>query len=128
LEGLGAGSEPTSASVLSDIMRAAQDGTPLNINLDSAQVMEPGESVGRNYIRMTVLDRPGVTAEITKIIGDNRINIDEIRQLESATDGTLANTVFLTGFSGQGSLHRAIREISDLDVCQKINSVMRVMR
>ena len=128
LEGLGAGPKPTSASILSDVLKAVQNGKPLQINLEDALIINPSDSIGRNYIRMTVLDKPGTTSAITKVLGDNQINIDEIRQLEEAIHADLADTVVLTGFSAQGQIEKAITEISSLDVCRKVSSVMRVIK
>ena len=91
--GAGAGAEPTASAVIADLIDLAR-----NLALPPAHRVPylayqpeqladlpvlPIEQVKTaNYLRMQVLDRPGVLAEISKILGDFGISIEAILQKE----------------------------------------------
>src|SRR5262249_34319617 len=85
LEGPGAGSGPTASAVLSDLADMAR-GVRLPPFLRPAARLSAGtaapfpEREGRFYLRFTALDRPGVMAEIARILAANTISIESIIQ------------------------------------------------
>lgn len=83
--GKGAGALPTASSIVADILRAAR-GDRVLMNSHSAEPPEliPIEKVElRNYVRMTVLDAPGVLGRITSFFGLRHISISSIHQPEA---------------------------------------------
>ena len=84
-QGPGAGDGPTASAVVADLIDIArgQLGAPFSIpvaELTSMAPTEPGERRGRNYIRFTVSDRPGVLAEITAAMRDAEVSIESLIQ------------------------------------------------
>ncbi|HLU48072.1 MAG TPA: homoserine dehydrogenase, partial [Planctomycetota bacterium] len=79
--GYGAGSFPTASSVVADIIRAAKGDRSLAcINGAPVRLVSMGDVLLRHYIRLTVLDVPGVLGRITSRFGERGISISSIRQ------------------------------------------------
>src|ERR1041385_8538888 len=88
--GRGAGKDATASAVLSDVADAALDlkfGTkhrlpPFVAHARNGRVMSMDEVVSRCFVRLNVVDRPGVLARITSILGDANIGISSVFQPE----------------------------------------------
>jgi homoserine dehydrogenase len=83
--GKGAGSLPTASSVVGDIVRAAKGerGMPNSVGGAPPELIPIAKVELRNYIRMTVLDVPGVLGRITSFFGMRHISISSIHQPEA---------------------------------------------
>ncbi|MCP4391216.1 MAG: ACT domain-containing protein, partial [Gammaproteobacteria bacterium] len=68
------------------------------------------------YLRMRVDDRPGVMAEITRIMGDNDISIEAILQKEPESGATQATIIMLTQRIREQQMDDAIVAIAELEV------------
>ncbi len=80
--GNGAGSLPTASSVVADVVRAAKGDRPVHTlggKTDVARVRIE-DVILRHYIRMTVLDVPGVLGQITSLFGAKGISISSLLQ------------------------------------------------
>jgi len=83
----------------------------------------------RYYIRLEVVDRPGVMAMVTKVFGDRQISLKAVTQHESAaaaSDGS-AMVVVLTDVALEGHLQAALKEISSLDIVREAPVMIRVV-
>lgn len=133
LQGRGAGPGPTSSSIWSDIFKAAEhvrNGTrPKLLDTTSPIQLRPfGETINRQYIRMTVLNKPGVLGKICTILGEkHEVGINAIDQPEGAKRDGLAEIVILTDPSEERNLAQAIEELSKEEIVSKISSVLRVI-
>ena len=89
--GAGAGSEPTASAVVADLVDVVRAITTDPDNrvphlafqsnaLQDTPVLPIGEVRTAHYLRMSVVNRPGVLALITRILGDKRISIETILQ------------------------------------------------
>jgi homoserine dehydrogenase len=83
--GKGAGGLPTASSVVADIVRAAKgERALLNSHSEPLPELVPIERIElRHYIRMTVLDVPGILGRITSFFGLRHISISSIHQPEA---------------------------------------------
>ena len=126
LYGRGAGSLPTGSAVVSDIVFCARQ-------IEHARYAEISDVIKKQdiitdftsdyYMRMTVLDIPGVLSQITSIFADNNISITSMRQ--DAGEGVVS-IVLVTHKSSENNIRKAIKEIESLSEVQKVNSVIRV--
>jgi homoserine dehydrogenase len=76
------------------------------------------EDESRFYLRLATIERPGILALITRILGDHDISISAIIQKEvpsGATEQTIP-IVILTRAAREGNLRRAVEEIDGLEV------------
>ena len=84
-EGPGAGAGPTASAVVADIADIAR-GLNQSVYLTPAKDMDAralasfSDHVGTYYLRLTVIDRPGVIAAISKIMGDAGVSIESLLQ------------------------------------------------
>ena len=84
-QGAGAGAGPTASAVVADLIDIARgdSGAPFSVpvaELEQFTPADPGNRVGRDYIRFTVTDRPGVLAEITAAMRDAEVSIESLIQ------------------------------------------------
>jgi homoserine dehydrogenase len=124
--GAGAGSEPTASAVVADIIDVARTLTadpenrvphlafqPASISATPILAMEEVETA--YYLRMQVTDKPGVMADVTRIIGDAGISIEAILQKEPAPDADKASIIMLTHVVRESQMNASIEKIEALD-------------
>ena len=76
--GHGAGGHPTAVAVVSDLLALAHDSR--RVEIPSVPARLGAEFEVPHYIRFTVVDRPGIVAEITGALAKEKINIRAIVQ------------------------------------------------
>jgi len=125
--GAGAGADPTASAVVADIIDVARTITTDAQNRVPHLAFQPDQIVDipilpiteiqtSYYLRMRVDDRPGVMAEITRIMGDNDISIEAILQKEPESGVTRATIIMLTQKIREQRMVDAINAITGLDV------------
>lgn len=123
--GAGAGAEPTASAVVADLVDIARaQGTQaeqrvayLGVQLDQQQslpILPISEVSSAYYLRMRVLDKPGVLAEVTRILGDATISIDAMMQKEPQDGESEADIVILTHVTIEKNMDAAIAAIEAL--------------
>jgi homoserine dehydrogenase len=123
--GAGAGAEPTGSAVVADLVDIARaQGTQaeqrvayLGVQLDQQQnlpILPMSEVSSAYYLRMRVLDKPGVLADVTKILGDGGISIDAMMQKEPQEGESEADIVILTHVTIEKTMNTAITAIEAL--------------
>jgi homoserine dehydrogenase len=90
-QGAGAGAGPTASAIVADLIDIARGtaGAPFSLPASELQPMEradPGDRVGRDYLRFTVADRTGVLAEITAAMRDAGVSIESLIQHGRASE------------------------------------------
>ena len=124
--GAGAGSEPTASAVVADIIDVVRTLTADPENRVPHLAFQPGaladlpilpmEEVETAYdLRMLAVDRPGVLADVTRILGDSGISIEAIIQKEPAEDATDVPVIMLTRQVREKQMNEAIARIEALD-------------
>jgi homoserine dehydrogenase len=67
------------------------------------------------YLRMLATDKPGVLAEVTRILGESGISIEAILQKEPLPDAVEVPIIILTHSIRERQMNAAIRQIEALD-------------
>ena len=80
----------------------------------------------RYYLRLTVADRPGVLAQISKILGDGGISLASVIQKDSDPANQTAELVITTHPAREASVQRSLRQVSGLEVVTSINNILRI--
>lgn len=85
LMGYGAGGNPTASAVVSDIVDVARGRALPLMGMDSAKVgmlkaANIRERIGAYYLRLMVLDQPGVIADISAILRDHKVSLESVLQ------------------------------------------------
>ena len=87
----------------------------------TCRVIDIADIVTPYYLRLTVIDRPGVLAKVTRIFADFDISIEAILQKEPATESDPVPIILLTQRVCERDIDHAISEIEGLEeVVQKI--------
>lgn len=130
--GRGAGAEPTSSAIVSDLIDLAHNlrqGVHNRIPHKVVDVLSicPMNSIrSRYYFRLWVSDTPGVLARIGSICGEYGISVASVIQKETDANAGRAELVFLTHEAREADFREAIEAMSQLDVVAKVESTFRV--
>ena len=85
LEGRGAGAGPTASAVVGDLVDIARGislptfGIPVG-DLRAAEPASMDRHFGAYYIRLTVIDEPGLVADVAAVLRDNDVSMESILQ------------------------------------------------
>jgi homoserine dehydrogenase len=118
LSGKGAGSLPTASAIVSDIVfyggRIGKNLDHFEENLFPIAQISSTESVKEKYyLRFDTIDRLGVLAEISKILGENKISISSMHQKESNSERV--EVIIITHPAEEKNIRKALNEI-DQDI------------
>lgn len=133
--GAGAGAEPTASAVVADIVDVVRALTTDPENrvphlafqpdaLSDINILPIEEIETAYYLRMHAIDRPGVVADVAKILGDSNISIEAILQKELEGNASCIPVIFLTQRIKEKEMNRAITKIEKLDAID--GKVMRI--
>ena len=125
--GAGAGAEPTASAVVADLVDVTRMHTadpeqrvphlafqPDRMSDLPILAMEDVETA--YYLRLRVLDRPGVLADITRILADQSISIDAMVQKEPGEGEEQVDIIMLTHLTVEKNINDAIVRIESLPV------------
>ncbi|MCG6885898.1 MAG: homoserine dehydrogenase [Proteobacteria bacterium] len=123
--GAGAGAEPTASAVVADLVDVVRVLTSDPENrvphlafqadqLSDVPVLDMAAVETAYYLRMQAEDRPGVLAEVTRILGDMGISIEAIIQKEPLPGSDKANIIMLTHKVQEQNMNQAIAAIEAL--------------
>jgi len=123
--GAGAGSQPTASAVVADLVDVTRliTADPEHRvphlafqpdQLSDVPILPIGEVETSYYLRMRVLDRPGVLARITRILADSRISIDAMVQKEPGEGEKRVDIVMLTHRAIEKNVNAAMARIERL--------------
>ena len=129
LIGKGAGKKPTAASVVSDIIgfentKKRKLGNKKEKNY-SFIVANINDRKGKFYLRMGVLDKPGVLADVTSFFKRQKISISSMFQLEKKISGYV-QLIFVTHNILERQLILTIKKIEKLDKVKTKVNVIRI--
>jgi homoserine dehydrogenase len=125
--GAGAGSLPTASAVVADLVDITRLHTADPENrvphlafqpdrLASTRILAMEEVTTSYYLRMRVVDRPGVLADITRILADGQISIDAMVQKEPSEGEEQVDIIMLTHATKEKAINAAIGRIEALPV------------
>ena len=123
--GAGAGAQPTASAVVADLVDVTRliTADPEHRvphlafqpdRLSSDPVLPIGEVETSYYLRMRVLDRPGVLADITRILADSAISIEAMVQKEPGEGESRVDIVMLTHLALEKNVELAMGKIEHL--------------
>jgi len=127
--GAGAGAEPTASAVVADIVDVVRVLTSDPENrvphlafqadaLSDIAILPIDKVETAYYLRMQADDKPGVLADVTRILGEKEISIEAIIQKEPMAGSDKANIIFLTHRILESNMNEAINQIEALKTIQ----------
>jgi homoserine dehydrogenase len=132
--GRGAGQDPTASSVVADLVEAARalrhagDHRGFLPYCESGELLPVGETSTAYYVRFDVTDRPGVIAEIARVLANHRIGISGTHSPVNPAnpDAAFVDMIFLLHTCPFGQLQTALAEIETLDCVNSTPVVFRI--
>ena len=124
--GRGAGAEATASAVVADLVDVTRMLTAdpehrvphlafQPDQLHDTPVLAMGRVETAYYLRLSALDRPGVMADVTRILADGMISIDAILQKEAEEGEDIVDVIIITHKSREAHVDEAIARIEKLD-------------
>ncbi len=125
--GRGAGDLPTASAIVSDIVTAGQNnGAHHSFRLEVEKPEFENNWLDEYYMRLIVLDKPGVLAEIAGIFGRHNVSLDTVMQKQRDHDH--ATIIFITHEAREKWIHDALEEIKNSPSVISVESLIRVER
>jgi homoserine dehydrogenase len=124
--GAGAGQLPTASAVVADLIEIAREVhrgsagrvAPLSYlpeELGPKPLVPLGEIVGRNYLRFTAVDRPGVLARIASVLGEHQIGIESVIQKGRADAAGTVPVLIITHRVPESAMRAALEIVDGLE-------------
>ena len=131
--GRGAGKDATASAVLSDVADAALDlkhggkvrVPPFVAHAKSGRVVPMDEITSRYYVRLSVVDRPGVLAKISTIFAAAKIGISSVIQPEGH-EGESVPLILMLHDAPNAAMRKALAKIAKLSVVKGKPVMFRV--
>jgi len=125
--GKGAGAEPTASAVIADLVDVTRMHTADPLNrvphlafqpnaMADLKILPMDEVQTSYYLRLRVQDKPGVLADITRILADEQISIDAVIQKEPEEGEEQTDLIMLTHLTREKRINAAIVKIEALGV------------
>jgi homoserine dehydrogenase len=123
--GRGAGAEATASAVVADLVDVTRMLTSdpehrvphlafQPDQLHDTPVLPMGKVETAYYLRLSAYDRPGVMADVTRILADGMISIDAMLQKEAEEGEDVVDVIIITHRSIEANVNTAIEKIEQL--------------
>ncbi len=132
LEGPGAGQGATASAVLSDIIDIAAGRKSYTFNIPASDLTEQkfanaNDYEGEYYLRINVLDRPGVLADITDILKNEGVSVESILQ-KPAKSSEKVDIFGATHKIDEKTMIKAVAKIEKLDNVLNKPTIIRILK
>jgi homoserine dehydrogenase len=130
LEGRGAGAGPTASAVVADLIDIARGRlTPVWGASSGALSDTPSRPmsthVGAYYLRLMVVDRPGVIADVTAVLRDQGVSLESMLQ-RGRSPGEAVPVVLVTHETGETAMRAALARLDALDAVLEPPTMIRI--
>jgi len=130
LEGRGAGAGPTASAVVADLVDLARGrATPVwgadGAALADLPAVPMSAHVGAYYLRLMVVDRPGVIADVTAALRDAGVSLESMIQRGRAP-GEAVPVVLVTHETKEAAMREALDHINALDAVLEPPTLIRI--
>jgi homoserine dehydrogenase len=136
LYGRGAGMDPTASAIAGDVMdisrnilagigrRTAPLGY-LDARVKNLAIKPIGEIVSKYYIRFSVVDEPGVLAQIAGELGRNSISIESMNQTARSAQESVP-IVIITHEARESDVRKALEVIDSFAIIREKSNLIRI--
>ena len=135
--GMGAGREPTTSAVVGDLIEVVRrmggsgltayvkDGTDSKKSMP-LKVRPIGDLKVRYFIRLEVVDTPGVLAQIAQVLGNGQISIAAVLQRDTNPEAQSAEIVITTHPAQEASVQKALEAMAVLPQVNRVSNTIRI--
>jgi len=128
-QGPGAGPNPTASAVMGDILRVAKGSASYGASSSEPKpfsIAAMADHQCQYYLRLTASDRPGVLANVARVLGDADISINSVLQKDTDIENGHADLVIMTHPAREANMQSAVSSINELDTVLRLDSLLRV--
>jgi homoserine dehydrogenase len=130
LEGRGAGAEPTASAVVADLLDIAAVRRSPSFAVAAAELSaRPASPMERHrgayYIRLMVVDRPGVIADVAAALRDEQVSMEAMIQ-RGRSPGEAVPVVLTTHETEEAAMRRALARIGGLSTVLEPPRMIRI--
>ena len=130
LEGRGAGAEPTASAVVADLLDIAADRRSPSFAVASAKLSaRPASPMERHrgayYVRLMVVDQPGVIADVAAALRDEHVSMEAMIQ-RGRSPGEAVPVVLTTHETEEAAMRRALSRIGGLSTVLEQPRMIRI--
>ena len=130
LEGRGAGEGPTASAIVADLIDIARGrATPVwgaaSGALSDAPSVPMEAHHGCYYLRLMVVDRPGVIADVTAVLRDEGISLESMLQ-RGRSPGESVPVVLVTHETNEAAMRIALERIGALGAVMEAPAMIRI--
>ena len=130
LSGRGAGAGPTASAVVADLVDIARGRTTpvwgaADAALSSLAAVPMIAHRGCYYLRLMVVDRPGVIADVTAALRDAGVSLESMLQ-RGRSEGEPVPVVLVTHETDEASMRTALATIAALDAVMEPPALIRI--
>ncbi|MBM3276515.1 MAG: homoserine dehydrogenase [Candidatus Handelsmanbacteria bacterium] len=132
--GRGAGQMPTASAVVADMVELAERRSSgagpaigdMIIGDEGTTIADMRNVELRYYLRALACDRPGVLAQIARILAEERISIASVIQKERDLQGGTVPLIIVTHEASEAAMQRALTALGRLDILEGPAKVIRI--
>jgi len=130
LQGRGAGAGPTASAVVADLIDIAR-GASIPVfgartsDLANTPSVPVQRHVGPYFLRLMVVDQPGVLADVTAILRDHGVSLESMLQ-HGRKPGEAVPIVLVTHETSEAAMNRAIARIGGLAAVLEAPALIRI--
>lgn len=130
LQGRGAGAGPTASAVVADLIDLARGraapmlGVPHGARVAAASVPMSAHR-GAYFLRLMVVDEPGVIADVTAVLRDFGISLESMLQ-HGRSPGDAVAVVMVTHETGEAAMTAALARLATLPAVQESPALIRI--
>ncbi|MEG0296183.1 MAG: homoserine dehydrogenase [Clostridium sp.] len=132
--GRGAGDLPTGSAVVADVISILRSNVDIENtvpvvknNLWEKEIRDIRNIESKYYIRVTVIDKPGVLGEITSSFGRQGISLRSVIQRgDENSDDNSVTLVLITHYTQEKKVIDAIDSIYELDAVKVVDNIVRI--
>lgn len=130
LYGRGAGANPTGSAIVSDIVYCANLAHQKYANFENNgkindDIVIASDFVSKYYLAINAVDKAGVLAQITYILGKFNVSIRTV--IQRGVKNGYATVILLTHETGENAIQNAIKAINELTDVKGVDSLIRVI-
>jgi homoserine dehydrogenase len=130
LEGRGAGAEPTASAVVADLLDIAAERRSPSFAVAAAKLdARPASPMERHrgayYVRLMVVDRPGVIADVAGALRDEQVSMEAMIQ-RGRSPGEAVPVVLTTHETEEAAMRRALSRIDGLSTVLEPPRMIRI--
>jgi homoserine dehydrogenase len=129
-EGRGAGAGPTASAIVADLVDIAKGRIAPAFGIKAAELttlvpVPMGDNRGAYYVRLMVLDRHGVFADIAAALRDEEVSMEAVLQ-HGRAPGETVPVVLTVHSTREASMNRALARIAGMDAMVEPPRLIRI--